>query len=143
MTHDKDKNILLLMKVNNLIERDFSKIHPEASLGDLIKVIKKAHRNIFPVVDEDGIFYGIVKMDDIRHIMFDTESWDTVTVRDLMFMPQFTINKDELMEEVTRKFHTSSRYNIAVLDEGKYIGFVSRAKVFSAYREMLKKISRD
>ncbi len=143
MTHDRDKNILLLMKVNNLIERDFSKIHPDASLGDLIKVIKKAHRNIFPVVDQDGIFHGIVKMDDIRHIMFDTESWDTVSVRDLMFMPQFTINKDELMEEVTRKFHISSRYNIAVLDEGKYLGFVSRAKVFSAYREMLKRISRD
>ncbi len=143
MTHDRDKNVLLMMKVNNLIERDFNKIHPEATLGDLIKVIKKAHRNIFPVVDEDGIFHGIVKMDDIRHIMFDTDSWDTVTVRDLMFMPQFTINKDESMEEVTRKFHTSSRYNIAVLNEGKYIGFVSRAKVFSAYREMLKKISRD
>lgn len=143
MTHDRDKNILLLMSVQSLIERDFSKIHPEAKLGDLITVIKKAHRNIFPVVDEDGIFHGIVKMDDIRHIMFDKESWDTIYVRDLMFMPQFTISKDESMEEVTRKFHISNRYNIAVLDEGKYLGFVSRAKVFSTYREMLKKISRE
>lgn len=143
MTHDRDKNVLLLMSVQNLIERDFSQIHPEAKLGDLIAVIKKAHRNIFPVVDEDGIFHGIVKMDDIRHIMFDKESWDTIYVRDLMFMPQFTISKDESMEEVTRKFHISNRYNIAVLDEGKYLGFVSRAKVFSTYREMLKKISRE
>ncbi len=143
MTHDRDKNVLLMMKVNNLIESDFNQIHPEAKLGDLIKVIKKAHRNIFPVVDDEGIFHGIVKMDDIRHIMFDKDSWDSVYVHDLMFMPSYTINKDEIMEEVTRKFHISSRYNIAVLDEGKYIGFVSRAKVFSAYREMLKKISRD
>ncbi|MFC2113238.1 chloride channel protein [Bacteroidota bacterium] len=143
MTHDRDKNILLMMSVNKLIERDFSRIHPDAKLADLVTVIKKAHRNVFPVVDKDGIFHGIIKMDDIRHIMFDTDSWDTVHVRDLMFMPAYTINKDESMEEVTRKFHVSSRYNIAVLDEGKYIGFVSRAKVFSAYREMLKKISRD
>jgi CIC family chloride channel protein len=143
MTHDRDKNVLLLMRVTNLIETDFNRIHPDASLGDLIKIIKKAHRNIFPVVDEEGIFLGIVKMDDIRHIMFDTESWDKVSVRDLMFMPQFTISRDESMEEVTRKFHISGRYNIAVLDEGKYIGFVSRAKVFSAYREMLKEISRE
>jgi CIC family chloride channel protein len=60
-----------------------------------------------------------------------------------MFMPTYTINKGESMEEVTRKFHTSSRYNIAVVEEGRYIGFVSRAKVFSTYREMLKKISRE
>jgi CIC family chloride channel protein len=143
MTHDRDKNVLLMMRVHNLIEKDFSRIHPEANLGDLIKVIKKAHRNIFPVVDEEGIFHGIVKMDDIRHIMFDKESWDTIFVRDLMFMPQFTISQDESMEEVARKFHVSNRYNIAVLEEGKYIGFVSRAKVFSAYREMLRKISRE
>jgi len=143
MTHDKDKNVLLRMKVDSLIEKDFSKIHPEATLGDLITVIKKAHRNIFPVVDQDGIFYGIVKMDDIRHIMFETDSWDTTYVRDLMFMPRFTIKQDESMEDVAKKFHTSSRYNIAVLDDGKYIGFVSRAKVFSTYRNMLKEISRE
>jgi len=143
MTHDRDKNVLLHMKVHNLIEKDFHRIHPDAKLGDLVLVIKKAHRNVFPVVDDEGIFHGIVKMDDIRHIMFDKESWDTIHVRDLMFTPQFIISKDESMEEVTRKFHVSHRYNIAVLDEGKYIGFVSRAKVFSAYREMLKKISRD
>jgi len=143
MTHDKDKNVLLRMKVDSLIERDFSKIHPEATLGDLISVIKKAHRNIFPVVDEDGIFFGIVKMDDIRHIMFETDSWDSTYVRDLMFTPRFTIKQDESMEEVAKKFHVSSRYNIAVLDDGKYIGFVSRAKVFSTYRNMLKEISRE
>ena len=143
MTHDKDKNVLLRMKVNSLIEKDFSTIRPDATLGDLIKVIKKAHRNVFPVVDQDGIFYGIVKMDDIRHIMFEKDSWDTTYVRDLMFMPRFTIKQDESMEEVAKKFHTSSRYNIAVLDEGKYVGFVSRAMVFSTYRNMLKEISRE
>jgi chloride channel protein, CIC family len=143
MTHDKDKNILLRMKIDGLIEKDFSKIHPEATLGDLISVIKKAHRNIFPVVDGDGNFYGIVKMDDIRHIMFETDSWDTTYVRDLMFMPRFTVKQNESMEEVAKKFHISSRYNIAVLEDGKYIGFVSRAKVFSTYRNMLKEISRE
>jgi CIC family chloride channel protein len=131
------------MKVDPLIERDFNIIHPEATLGDLIKVIQKAHRNVFPVVSKNGVFHGIVKMDDIRHIMFDKESWDTVFVRDLMFMPRFTITKDESMEEVAKKFHVSGRYNIAVLEDGKYIGFVSRAKVFSSYREMLRRISRE
>ena len=143
LTHDKDKNILLLMRVNKLIEKDFHMIDPDATLGDLIKVIKKSPRNIFPVVDKEGIFYGIVKMDDIRHIMFNTEMYADTYVRDLMFMPRYTISKNESMEEVARKFQVSGRYNIAVLDEGKYLGFVSRAKLFSSYREMLKTISRE
>jgi len=143
LTHDKDHNVLLLMKVDDLVETDFNTINPDATLGDLVKIIKKAHRNIFPVVDHKGIFHGIVKMDDIRHIMFDSSMYGKTYVRDLMFMPQYTISIDESMEEVARKFQVSNRYNIAILDDGKYLGFVSRARVFSAYREMLKKISRE
>ncbi len=143
LTHDKDHNVLLLMKVDDLIETDFNTVNPDATLGDLVKIIKKAHRNIFPVVDDEGRFHGIVKMDDIRHVMFDPTMYNQMHVRDLMFMPQYTISQDELMEEVARKFQVSHRYNIAVLRDGKYLGFVSRARIFSAYREMLKRISRE
>lgn len=143
LTHDKDHNVLLLMKIDDLIETDFNTVSPNATLGDLVKVIKKAHRNIFPVVDHKGMFHGIVKMDDIRHIMFDSAMYQQTYVSDLMFMPQYTIAIDESMEEVARKFQVSNRFNIAVLRDEKYIGFVSRARVFSAYREMLKKISRE
>jgi CIC family chloride channel protein len=143
LTHDKDRNVLILMKVDRLIEKDFLTVNPDATLGDLVKVVKRSTRNIFPVVDDANTFYGIVKMDDIRHIMFNAEIYDTTFVRDLMFMPRFTIQRDELMEEVAKKFQVSGRYNIVVLDEGKYLGFVSRATVFSAYREKLKQISRE
>lgn len=143
MTHDKDKNVLLMMKVSELIEKNFNKIRPDDSLGDLVKTIKKSHRNIFPVVDEEGYFRGIVKLDDIRHLMFETDLYDKTFVRDLSFMPQYTINVNEPMEEVARKFHDSGRYNIAVLRDGKYLGFVSRAKVFSSYRETLRHFSDE
>jgi CIC family chloride channel protein len=143
MTHDKDRNILLMMNVSELIEKNFNKIHPDDTLGDLVKTIKKSHRNIFPVVDEEGYFRGIVKLDDIRNLMFETDLYDKTYVRDLMFTPQNTINVNESMEEVARKFHESGRYNIAVLREGKYLGFVSRAKVFSSYRERLKQFSDE
>ena len=143
LTHDKDRNVLILMKIDKLIEKDFHTIHPDASLGDLVKIIMKASRNIFPVVDEEGNFYGLVKMDDIRDIMFNPEMYETTKVRDLMFMPRFTVSRTESMEGVAKKFQVSGRYNITVLDEGKYVGFVSRAKVFSAYREMLRDISHE
>ncbi len=143
MTHDKDKNILLLMKVSELIEKNFSKVRPDDKLGDLVKTIKNSKRNIFPVVDDEGYFQGIVKLDDIRHIMFDQDRYDNTYVSDLMFMPENTIEVEEPMEKVAQKFHDSGRYNIAVLKEGKYVGFVSRARVFSSYRQMLKQFSDE
>ncbi len=143
MTHHKDRNILLMMNVSELIEKNFKTVHPDATLGDLVKVITKSNRNIFPVVNEDGSLEGIVKLDDIRHIMFNQEVYDKTLVRDLMFMPEYTVDMKEQMEEVASKFTKSGRYNIAVLDDGKYVGFLSRAKVFSSYREMLKHFSDD
>lgn len=143
MTHHKDRNILLMMNVTDLIETNFKAVHPDNTLGDLVKVITKSSRNIFPVVDKENNFIGIVKLDDIRHIMFNQERYENTRVRDLMITPDFTIDKSEQMEEVARKFTQSSRYNIAVLDGQKYLGFVSRARVFSSYREMLKHFSDD
>jgi chloride channel protein, CIC family len=143
MTHHKDRNILLMMNVNELIETNFKTIHPDDTLGALVKVITRSNRNIFPVVDEEKNFVGIVKLDDIRHIMFDTQKYDNTYVRNLMFMPEYTVSINDEMEEVAGKFSRSGRYNIAVVDNGKYIGFLSRAKVFSSYREMLKHFSDD
>jgi len=141
MTHHKDKALLMLMKVEDLIERDFNTISPSDSLGELVKIIAKAHRNIFPVVEEDNTFRGIVKLDDIRNIIFKPEMYDKVHVKDIMFMPEYTVIINENMEEVAQKFQVSGRFNIAVVKEGKYMGFISRAKTFSSYRKILKDFS--
>jgi len=143
MTHHKDRNILLMMKVTDLIETNFKTVRAENTLRDLIKIITTSSRNIFPVVDEKHNLKGIVKLDDIRHIMFNPEMYDITKISDLMTIPEWTIESTEQMEEVARKFSESGRYNFPVLQNGKYLGFVSRARVFSSYREMLKHFSDD
>ncbi len=143
ITHDKDKGALSLMSVKNLIENNFSTIGPDATLGDLVKVISKSQRNIFPVIDKDNHLLGIVWVNDIRHIVFKTELYDKTYVRDLMFMPTPSVSPDESMEDIARKFQTSSHYNLPVLKEGKYIGFVSRANVFSRYRTIIRQFMQE
>jgi CIC family chloride channel protein len=86
---------------------------------------------------------GIVKLDDIRNIMFDQEMYDITKIRDLMITPEWTIQTNDPMEVVARQFSISGRFNLPVLKDGKYLGFVSRARVFSSYREMLKHFSDD
>ena len=141
LTHDKDQAVLTMMEVKNLIETDFATIHPEASLGDLVKVVSEAHRNLFPVVDSKGIIHGMIKMDDVRKIIFKPELYDKTMVKDLMYMPEYYISPDDSMEDLVEMFRKSSRFNIAVIDKGKYLGFISRANAFTAYRNQLKMFS--
>lgn len=143
ITHHKDKAVLSLMKVDRMIETNFSSIGPNASLGDLVKVVSESHRNIFPVIDKDYKFYGIVSMDDIRDIMFKSGLYNKTFVKNLMFMPSTWVDPDESMENVAQKFQDTGNYNLPVIKDGKYKGFVSRANVFSSYRKMLKYFSED
>ena len=142
-THDKDKVVLSLMKVGDLIERKFETVDENATLRDLVKVVKKSNRNIFPVIDSERKLLGIVHLNNIRHVIFETELYDTTYVSNLMYYPQNTVTPDDLMEDIVDKFEKSRHFNLPVVKDGKYIGFVSRANVFARYRKMLKHFSED
>ncbi len=143
ITHHKDKAILSMMTVDKLIEKDFKTIGPDEKLGDLVKLVANSKRNIYPVIDEDQIFCGIIILDDIRNIMFKPELYDETTVSSMMFMPGTSVSPDESMEEVAKKFQETRNYNLPVIKDGKYIGFISRANVFSEYRKLLKDFSDE
>ena len=143
MTHDQDKNVLRMMEVSKLLETDFITLHPDASLRDLTDAISRSHRNLFPIVDENGYMKGMLKMDDIRHLIFKQELYDKVRVGDLMYHPEYYISTKDSMKDVVEKFESSGRYNIAVIDDGKYVGFISRARVFSFYRKTMSMFSHD
>jgi len=143
ITHHKDRAVLTLMKVEKLLETNFKTVHPDASLGDLVKIVSESKRNIFPVIDIDNNFNGMVVLDDIRSIMFRPDLYDKTQVRNLMISPITTVDVNDTMEDVAQKFHKSGKYVLVVLDNGKYKGFVSRANVFSEYRKMLKDFSDD
>lgn len=143
ITHDKDQALLTLMKLDKLIEKNFQIIQPDAKLRTLIEKIAISQRNIFPVVDNENNFIGVVVLDDIRTIMFDQNQYDTVFISDLMIIPPYTVEITDTMKTIVEKFNISGNYNLPVLENGKYIGFVSRANFFSAYRELLKEFSED
>ena len=142
VSFNKDETILNMMTSSHLIETNFSTITPDKTLGDLIKIIASSQRNIFPVVAEDGEFKGHILFDDVRHFMFDTSLYGT-SVEKIMVYPEYVINYDEPMESIVQKFEESHKYNIVILEDGKYIGYISRANVFTAYQATLKEISAE
>ncbi|MEX2596922.1 MAG: chloride channel protein [Salibacteraceae bacterium] len=141
ITHDKDQAVLTLMKLHREIETDFSKVDPYDKLGDLVKVIAKSKRNLFPVVDETGSFIGVVNLNEVRHIIFNSTLYENTFVHDLMNdAPEF-VRKEDTMDTVMNKFESSGAWNLPVLDDqGHYLGFVSKSKLFSAYRGLLKEV---
>lgn len=143
ITHHKDRAILQMMNIRNLIETNFSTIKPEDTLGDLVEVISHAKRNVFPVIEKDNTFMGLVVMDDIREIMFRPSMYEKVQVSELMFMPEVAADMNDSMETVAHKFRVSGNFNLPVLEDGTYRGFVSRANVFSTYRRLIKNMSED
>lgn len=137
ITHDKDKAVLTLMNWKKHIEKDFSILHPEESLGKLVKKVSKSKRNIFPVLDDHKTMIGIVSLDNIREIMFQHELYESTLVRDLMVMPRVFIYQDDSMETILDKFRETIAWNLPVVDSGKYVGFISKSRIFAAYRKVL------
>ena len=144
LTHGKDKAVLTLLKMDSVIEKDFLTVSPEMSLGDMVKVISKSHRNIFPVVDDNQRLLGLVLLDDIRNIMFRPTLYDRMFVSRFMAMPPARIVLNMNMEAVMKTFDDTNAWNLPVVDEeGKYIGFVSKSKIFNSYRRVLVHYSQD
>ena len=154
---DKQKNIanesvnlyapfaqrLGIYKWKSEIEKDMVKIHPDETLGELVEKISSSKRNIFPVVDNEGFLQGVVLLDNVRDIMFNSGMYDSTYVRDLMIMPPAQLSIGDTMEIVMKRFEETGAWNLPVTEDGKYIGFISKSKIFTAYRELLIQVSED
>jgi len=142
ITHDKDKNVLMMMQMDKIIETNFVSVSPEMSLGKLLKTaVAKSNRNIFPVIDEAQQFLGTVLLDDIRPIMFDQKMYETTKVSDFMKSAPEIIFYDNSIEKVMQKFKESGAWNLPVIKEGVYVGFISKSKLLTAYRNKLIEVT--
>lgn len=144
LTHHKDKAVLTLLKIDNVIETDFIPVSPEMSLKEMVKVIARSNRNLFPVLDGEKKLIGIVLLDDIRNIMFRPDLYRRMFVDKFMAAPPGRIVVGEPMEKVMKTFDDTGAWNLPVVDpDGTYVGFVSKSKIFNSYRRVLRHYSED
>ncbi len=144
LTHNKDRSILTLMHLDQVLERDLIQLQPELTLGELVKVIANSKRNIFPVVDQQGHLLGVLLLDEIRNIMFQQRLYNRFTVEDLMNYPAALLQATTPMEKVMEVFEDTGAWNLPVVDENKkYLGMVSKSKIFNSYRDVLVRLSDE
>ncbi len=143
MTHHKDKAVLTLLKVGNVIETDFLPVHPDMSLKEVVEVISRSNRNLFPVLNNNGELQGVVLLDDIRNIMFRPDLYRKLYVSTFMSTPPARIELGENMDTVMKIFDDTGAWNLPVVENGRYVGFVSKSKIFNSYRRVLRHYCED
>lgn len=143
MTHNKDRAVLGFMRMQHVIETDLDIVHPDDLLGDLVNIISSSKRNIFPVVDSNDKLLGIITLDEVRNIMFRSDLYNRFRMRELMISPPAVIAADDSMESVMKIFERTGAWNLPVVENGKYIGFVSKSAIFNVYRRMLVHFSDE
>ena len=144
ITHDKDKNVLMMMDINKVIETNFICLSPEMQLGEVVEnAVAKSSRNHFPVVNKDQEFLGVIRLDDIRHIMFDQSMYDQVDVASLMHADVGIINyEQDSMNDIMNTFKTTGAWNLPVIKNEKYYGYISKSKLLTAYRRQLINVTQ-
>ena len=144
LTHDSDQAVLTLLRTSDLIESDFTPVRIDATLGELVEAVSESTRNIFPVLDARKHFQGYVSLEDIRKDMFKKDLYDKMYVYNYMKSTPAYVYEDEKMDSVMKKFEKTDAWNLPVVDHYRtYIGFVSKSKIFSAYRNQLREVSHD
>lgn len=144
ITHNKDRSVLTLLKMDNVLETDFVTVQPQMTLGELVNVIAQSHRNIFPVVDAKGKYRGVLLLDEVRNIMFQPRLYKRFTVERLMTSAPAILNYNMPMDKVMETFEDTGAWNLPVVDDTKkYLGFVSKSKIFNSYRHVLVHFSEE
>lgn len=143
LTHHKDKAVLTLLKVDNVIENDFMTVTPEMDLKGMVDVISRSNRNLFPVVNAKNELMGVVLLDEIRNIMFRPDLYKKMYVSSFMSIPPAKIEITDHMDKVMKTFDETQAWNLPVVDKGKYVGFVSKSKIFNSYRRVLRHYCED
>ena len=143
VTHQKDKAVLTLLKIESVIETDFKVVHPEMSLREMVDVISVSNRNLYPVTYAEGNLKGVVLLDDIRNIMFRTDLYRKMHVSRFMAAVPDVIDVKMPMDKVMEIFDKTNAWNLPVVKDGKYIGFVSKSKIFNSYRRVLRHFTDD
>jgi len=140
-TGDKDSAIFKDISLDGIVETEFIALNQNDTFRILIDAFTRSKRNVFPVVDNDQNFIGIIPLENFKEFMFKVEVYDEIWLKDITSKSEITIDINESMDDAMIKLESSNLWNIPVTNQGKYIGFISRANILSFYRRILKKSS--
>ena len=144
LTHHIDRAALTLMSMQNVVEKDYHPVHPDLPMGKLVSEISRSNNNFLPVIDDGGVLLGLIDITRIRHIIFRSELYNRFRVKQLMLQPSAVLSVNESMDEVMKKFDQTDAAQLPVVDvNGVLVGYISRTKIYSMYRQIVSDLSAE
>lgn len=144
LTHHTDKSILTLMTMDKIIDRDFTSVAPDMEMGQLVHALSSSRNDYIPVLNESGCLMGEIDITKLRHIIFRTELYHRFHVSQLMTAPAATLGVNDPMEDVMKTFDsTGAQYLPVVGVDGHLVGYISRIRLYSMYRQFVADFSAE
>ena len=144
LTHHTDKSILTLMTMDKIIDRDFTSVAPDMEMGQLIHALSSSRNDYIPVLNESGCLMGEIDITKLRHIIFRTELYHRFHVSQLMTAPAATLGVNDPMGDVMKTFDsTGAQYLPVVGLDGHLVGYISRIRLYSMYRQFVADFSAE
>ena len=144
LTHHTDKSILTLMSMDKIIDRDFTSVGPDMEMGQLVHALSASRNDYIPVLNESGSLLGEIDINKLRYIIFRTELYHRFHVSQLMTPPAATLGAGDPMEDVMKTFDRTGAQNLPVVSvDGRLIGYISRARLYSMYRQLVADFSAE
>nr|WP_311453665.1 chloride channel protein [uncultured Prevotella sp.] len=144
LTHHTDKSILTLMTMDKIIDRDFTSVAPDMEMGQLVHALSSSRNDYIPVLNESGCLMGEIDITKLRHIIFRTELYHRFHVSQLMTAPAATLGVNDPMEDVMKTFDsTGAQYLPVVGLDGHLVGYISRIRLYSIYRQFVADFSAE
>ena len=144
ITHHTDHAVLTLMSLDSVIEREYTPVHSDMEMGQLVHVISRSRTNYIPVCDDAGGLLGEIDITRLRHVLFRTELYHRFKVSQIMTQPLAVLSVNDVMEDVMHTFERTNASTLPVLDRDRHLlGYISRARMFTMYRQMVADMSEE
>ena len=111
LTHHKDKAVLTLLKVDNVIETDFMPVDPNMNLKEMVGVISRSNRNLYPVLDKEAACRsGAARRNPQHHV--PPRSIPTHVCRQIHEHTPGRVVIGQSMEQVMKTFDDTGAWNL-------------------------------
>ncbi|QRR00379.1 chloride channel protein [Dyadobacter sandarakinus] len=138
-TREHDRNLLSLLHVLDLIDKDVQVIQADAGPHELVELVRSGRRNMISVIDDKSKLLGIISLDDIRPLFFSPQAEQMLDIEALMKPPVAVISDFDSVVTVIRKFDETGAWNLPVIKAtGEFLGFISKSAILNSYRQLLR-----
>ncbi|GBE03710.1 MAG TPA: chloride channel protein [Nitrospirae bacterium] len=142
--HDgREATVLSTIKVKEVMKKEFTTLHEDMDIHELLRNVVDGESFYFPVVDNDNLLTGIVSLQDIKSVLFEEDLKGFIKVKYVLSQNVIVLKENDNLNTAIERFAVKDIEELPVVDifnERKIVGMLKRGDVISAYnRELIKR----